>query len=248
MIATIKNFLNKVGSPGPEKSAVEAYDNWSDSYDLQPGNLMLDLDEKIFAGLIENIDLKNKNVADIGCGTGRHWPKLYGKNPALLMGFDVSEGMLRQLRRKFPAAPAYHTTDNLLKTVPDTFADCIVTTLAIAHIKNIEQAIAVWSRVLKVGGDLVITDFHPATLAIGGKRSYVHRGRTFSVINYVHPLEKVKNVFKKFGLTVVKQEEKYIDEETRWYYEAQNALPVYARFRGMPIIYGLHLNKKNAAR
>jgi ubiquinone/menaquinone biosynthesis C-methylase UbiE len=245
MIATIKNFLRKAGPFTAEKSAVEAYDIWSGSYDKQPGNLMLDLDELIFTDLLKNIDLTNKKLADIGCGTGRHWQKLYEKNPGLVIGFDVSAGMLKRLKRKFPDAVIQHTKDNLLEMIPDAFIDCIVTTLTIAHIKNIDQAIASWSRVLKNGGDLLITDFHPATLAKGGKRSFRHDGRSFSVINYVHPLEDLINIFNKHGLTVIKQEEKYIDEELRHYYETQNALPVYDRFKGIPIIYGLHLKKQH---
>jgi len=234
-------------SAAPEKPAIEAYDVWSGSYDFQPGNLMLDLDEQLFTDLVKNIDLKNKRVADIGCGTGRHWQKLYAFQPNLLIGFDVSEGMLSQLKRKFPAALTQQITDNRLNMVSDAFVDCVVTTLTIAHIKNIDEAIAAWSRITKNGGNLVITDFHPEALAKGGRRSFSHGGTTMSVINYVHPLKKVKNIFNKYGFTVIKQEEKYVDDCVRPYYEAQNALPVYDRFKGMPIIYGLHLKKEDAA-
>jgi ubiquinone/menaquinone biosynthesis C-methylase UbiE len=247
MMTIIKNLLQKTSSPPLKLNVVEAYNFWSDSYDRQPGNLMLDLDEVLFAELIKEIDLKNKRIADIGCGTGRHWPKIYEKKPAIVMGFDVSAGMLQQLIRKFPSAVTQLTTDNLLKNVPDLFADCLVTTLTIAHIKNINEAIASWSRVLKNGGDLVITDFHPSMLAKGGKRSFRHGARNLSVINHIHPLDKVKNAFRKYGLTVVNEVERNVNEEVRPYYEAQNALPVYNRFKGLPIIYGLHLKKHCAA-
>jgi hypothetical protein len=33
----------------------------------------------------------------------------------------------------------------------------------------------------------------------------------------------------------------------RSYYEAQNALSVYDRYAGMPVIYGIHLKKQRAA-
>jgi hypothetical protein len=45
---------------------------------------------------------------------------------------------------------------------------------------------------------------------------------------------------------MIRQEERIVDEEVRVYYEAQNALPVYYRFQGIPIIYGLHLKKQGA--
>jgi len=247
MISAIKNYLQKRIAPAPEKPVVEAYDAWSASYDSQPGNLMLDLDEQIFTDLVKNIDLENKKVADIGCGTGRHWQKLYASHPNLVIGFDVSEGMLGQLKRKFPAAITQHIKDNHLNMVPGEFADCVITTLTIAHIKNIEEAIAAWSRITKKGGNLLITDFHPAILAKGGKRSFSYRGRSMSVINYVHPLEKIKSIFHKYGLTVTRVAERYVNEDVKHYYETQNALHVYERFKGMPVIYGLLLKKEHAA-
>ena len=247
MIGSIKNFLQKKGPFIPEKEAAEAYDIWSASYDRQPGNLMLDLDEIVFTNLVQHVNLKNKRVADIGCGTGRHWQKLYDRKPGIIIGFDVSAGMLLQLKRKFPDALTLRTTDNRLDAVPAAFVDCIVSTLTIAHIKDIDEAIAAWAGVLKEGGDLLITDFHPEILAKGGKRSFRHEGKSLAVINYIHQLEQVKSIFKKYGLTVITEEQKYIDESVKHYYKAQNALAVYDRFKNMPVIYGLHLKKQDVA-
>ena len=247
MIGTIKNFLQKTRSIAVEKSAVEAYDIWSGSYDAQPGNLMLDLDEILFSDLLSKVEIAGKQVTDIGCGTGRHWQKLYERSPAGLTGYDVSTGMLKQLRIKYPQAITKQITDDLLKDVATGSVDCIISTLTIAHIKNIDKAIASWSRLLKNGGDLLITDFHPATLAQGGKRSFKHDNRSFSVVNYVHPLDEVIKVFVNHGFYLVRKEEKFITDELRPYYENQQAIAVFDRYKGMPIIFGLHLKKPYAA-
>jgi ubiquinone/menaquinone biosynthesis C-methylase UbiE len=247
MLTAIKSLLYNSSFFEQGKDVVVAYDIWSDSYDCQPGNLMLDLDELIFSELMKDIDIRNKNVADIGCGTGRHWQKLYEKTPASLTGFDVSQGMLHQLMRKFPSAITHLTTDNLLNSINDSQIDFLISTLTIAHIKNIEEAIASWSRVLKNGGDLIITDFHPAMLKKGGKRSFKYEHGSLSVINYTHPLEKVKKILLRHGLQVIRHVERIVDEKVRPYYEAQDALPVYGRFQDTPIIYGLHLKKQCAA-
>jgi ubiquinone/menaquinone biosynthesis C-methylase UbiE len=53
----------------PENADV-AYDLWASDYDSQPDNMMLAWDEEIFSDLINNMDLHNKIIADIGCGTG----------------------------------------------------------------------------------------------------------------------------------------------------------------------------------
>jgi ubiquinone/menaquinone biosynthesis C-methylase UbiE len=243
----INLLLRKLSLYTSEKSSEKAYNIWSSSYDLQPGNLMLDLDEMIFSDLLLNIDLRDKWVADIGCGTGRHWNKIFEKNPARVIGFDTSPGMLQQLKLKFPSADTHLTSDNLLKTLPDAFIDCLITTLTLAHIENIDEAIASWARVLKENGDLIITDFHPKSLANGAKRSFRHAGKTITVKNYTHSLEKVKNSFGNNGLFVVRQEERNVNEDVKSYYQNQNALAIYDRFFGIPIIYGLHLKKQRAA-
>lgn len=222
---------------------MEAYDIWSGSYDEQPGNLMLDLDEQIFSLLINEISLENKVIADIGCGTGRHWQKLYGRSPALVRGYDVSAGMLNQLKNKFPLSITEQTRDNLLSGLPNGAVDCIVSTLTIAHIEDIDETIGSWARVLKTGGDLIITDFHPAILAQGGKRSFSHDDKNFSVTNYVHSLDEVKRIFSRYRFKIIQQEERYIDESVRSYYEAKNAMTVFQKFKGMPVIYGLHLKR-----
>jgi ubiquinone/menaquinone biosynthesis C-methylase UbiE len=244
MIAAIKKLLHKTGSGHSEKNAVDAYNAWSQSYDSQPGNLMLALDEMLFSDLLERLDLRERTIADVGCGTGRHWPKLFQRQPLKLMGFDLSRGMLKQLRIKYPGAHAELTSNNLLLTVPDQSVDCLISTLTIAHIRNIDEAIAAWSRVLKPDGDLIITDFHPEILSRGGKRDFTYHGRTWSVTNYIHPVDVVLSLCKKYALEPVIQVEKKIDEDVRHFYVSRNALPVYDRFRDLPVIYGMLLKKK----
>lgn len=247
MITTIRNFIQRKGPFTEEKDVVEAYDIWAGSYDSQPGNLMLKLDEMVFTDLAGTVSLKNKRIADIGCGTGRHWQRMYNRNPGIIIGFDVSPGMLMQLKRKFPNAITQLISDNLLDAVPAAFVDCIVTTLTIAHIKNIDEAIAAWAGILKPGGDIIITDFHPELLAKGGKRSFQHNGKSLAVVNYIHPVEEVKNILAKHGFLIHRETEKYIDEDVKPWYQSQNALHVYERFKGMPVIYGIHLKKQYAA-
>ena len=149
-----------------------AYNLWAKSYDSQPDNLMLALDEELFSGLLNNIIVENKIVADIGCGTGRHWKKIIAKNPKKLIGFDVSGEMLKILQQKFPEAETHLLINNELDTLENNSCDIIFSTLTVAHIKNIRKAITEWNRVLKPGGDIIITDYHPSALAKGGKRTF----------------------------------------------------------------------------
>jgi len=222
----------------------KAYNAWAADYDDQPGNLMIDLDEQMFSGLLQQVSSSGKDVADVGCGTGRHWNKLLELGPQSLTGFDVSAGMLEQLRVKYPDAACYVVKDHLLTEIRDGSVDVLVSTLTIAHIANLVGLFAEWSRVLKPGGEILLTDYHPEALARGAKRTFRSEGKSHSIINHIYYLESVKSVARVNGLSCIRQEEKLIDDDVRAYYEAQGALDLFERFRQVPIIYGMHLKKK----
>ena len=229
-----------------EKNSSEAYDLWAPGYDDQPGNLMLDLDRIIFNQLFTGIDVKNKSIADIGCGTGRHWNKILSKEPSRLAGFDVSREMLKKLKQKFPDAETLQIKDDLLSGIPDGSFNILISTLTIAHIKEMKVAINSWCRILKDNAEIIITDFHPQLLAHGGKRTFSNNGQLLSIKNYIHPVDEIKTFLYQNGFTVVIEKEKIINDSVKKYYVDQNALHVYNKFEGLPVIYGLHLKRSNA--
>jgi len=230
-----------------ETEPAAAYDIWALSYDHQPDNLMLALDEGICTDLFGRVEMKGRVVADIGCGTGRHWSKLLDQRPARLVGYDVSSGMLDILKKKYPQAETYLLQGGLLSELPDNSVDVLVSTLTIAHIPDIVAALKEWSRVLKPGGQLVITDYHPAALAKGGQRTFRNGTKVIAIRNHVYPIRKIRGIMEKLGLREVSVIEKRIDGTMKPYYEKQQALATYQRFQGVPIIYGIHVTKSNVA-
>ncbi|MGZ3872062.1 MAG: class I SAM-dependent methyltransferase [Mucilaginibacter sp.] len=245
MLETIKKFIRTGNSPAriKERDAADAYNIWAAHYDAQPGNLMLDLDELVFAGMLGAVDLKNKQVADIGCGTGRHWPKILKGGVAGLSGYDVSAEMLKKLADKFPGAKTCIITDNQFAAVPDHTYDLIISTLTVAHIENIADALQAWARILKPSGDVIITDFHPDTLSVGGQRTFRHKNSQIAVRNFVHPVNTVREILLENNFRVIKEVDKKIDEQVQHYYKAKNALHVYNKFKDFPIIYGIHFRR-----
>jgi ubiquinone/menaquinone biosynthesis C-methylase UbiE len=243
MIKTLTTYFKHGISPPSEKNAVEAYNLWAANYDSQPGNLMLDLDESLFSKMLSTLNLENKQVADIGCGTGRHWPKIFKKKPAGLTGFDVSPGMLEKLKDKFPEANTLVITDDLFLAIKDSFYDVIISTLTVAHIEHIEDALLAWRRILKNNGEIIMTDFHPDMLALGGKRTFSHQNNRISVRNFVHSTALIRQILLKNNFQLVYREELKIDESVKHYYLSQNALPVYEKFKGFPVIYGMHFRR-----
>lgn len=245
MIKTLKRYIYRgVFSPAVvEKGVVEAYDLWAANYDSQPGNLMLDLDELLFTKILKTVDLKNKRVADIGCGTGRHWQKIFSRNPANLTGFDVSAGMLEKLKEKFPGADTKLIADDQLSDIESHSYDAVISTLTVAHMENIEAALLAWCRILKDQADIVITDFHPDILASGGKRTFRHNDSSIAVRNFVHTTALIRQILLRENFQLVFQQEITIDDSVKHYYSEQNALAVYEKFKGFRVIYGMHFRR-----
>jgi ubiquinone/menaquinone biosynthesis C-methylase UbiE len=222
-----------------------AYNIWSSTYDDQPDNLMLLLDEEIFRKLIENVVMYNKNIADIGCGTGRHWGKILQKKPAQLSGYDISEGMLNKLKAKFPNASVHRIQEDTIDYLPQSSIDLIISTLTIAHIENAENTLHTWFNALKPNADLIITDFHPDALANNGKRTFKNGNKQITIKNFVHPLPLIKRIAQSHDFVIIKEEVITINEQHRYFYEKKEAIHVYEKFKGNPIIYGLHLKREN---
>jgi len=238
-----KPFTSKLKQTDPE----DAYNLWASAYDSQPDNLMLALDEEIFPDLLKDISLKEKTIVDVGCGTGRHWQKIIDKEPKKLIGYDVSEGMLGMLHKKFPEAEVHKLNSNLLSRLENESCDIIISTLAIAHIENIEEAFVEWNRVLKPSGEIIITDYHPEALSKGGNRTFKHNGELIAVKNYIHSVAMVRKTAGQLDWKALRFIEKKINKSMIPYYEKQNALHVFEQFEGVAIIYGIHLKKTNAA-
>lgn len=244
MISALKKLWQKSpANPIEQLNPVSAYDIWADNYDNQPGNLMLDLDEQVFSALLHGVDIENKRIADIGCGTGRHWDKLLKANPLSLTGFDVSAGMLKHLQDKYPQADTYRITDNEFSFVPDDTYDVIVSTLTVAHISDIKEALNAWARIAGEQADIIITDFHPIALAAGGQRTFEHNKTHIAVENHVHYVYEIEEILLKQGFNTISIDERVVDESVRSYYADKNALHVYEQFRGSKIIYGIHLKR-----
>lgn len=246
MLQELSKYLPKAlqRSRLPETDAAPAYNIWSANYDDQPGNLMLDLDEIVLRRLLSSVDLKGKRIADIGCGTGRHWQKMLQNNPAHITGFDVSSGMLDRLIEKYPHADTELVTDDMLLNILTDSFDIAVSTLTVSYIKHLNNSLLNWCRIVKNCGDIIITDFHPQALDMGCQRTFRHEGRHIAIRNFAHQLAGIKAVIGLKNWEVVSEQQIVIDHTLKHYYENQNALHLYQKMEGVPIIYGLHFKQR----
>ena len=226
----------------PRMNASRAYDLWSSTYDEQDDNVLLFLDEQLLTTFLRFVPLKDKVIVDVGCGTGRHWPRLLARQPTRVIGFDASLGMLARLQQKFPKAEAHAVHDHRLRELSDKSADVVISTLTLGYLRDADAALREWSRVLKPGGQIILTDFHPVAASMG-TRCFRLQDKAVHIRHYAHPLASLRASAARHDLRVVRFEEKLVDDSVRDFYESQGAGPLFVRLKGSPLMYGMQLAK-----
>jgi len=226
-------------------SSIKAYKRWSENYDGETDNdnLMLTYDNLILKSLLSATDLRDKGILDYGCGTGRNWTELQKYNPVKIIGCDTSKEMLKKLNEKLPEADIHLVRNNKLLFLKNRSIDVLISTLVIAHIKDIRKIFCEWDRVLKKNSEIILTDFHPVLLEKGGERTFYYKNKTVKIRNYVHKIPEIESLLGEFGFKVNRKVEYKIDKEVKPFYENHNAVNIYNKFYGTYFIYGIHLTR-----
>lgn len=100
------------------------------------------------------------SVLDVGCGTGALLGALGKRYPAItLVGVDAVPGMLEVARRQVP--PGTELREAWAESLPfeDGVFDSVVSANALHYFRQPSVALAEMTRVLRVGGELVVTDW-----------------------------------------------------------------------------------------
>jgi SAM-dependent methyltransferase len=148
--------------PTPEHDAASGYAIWSDSYD-EPGNPVIAIEEAVIGELLAG---RPAGAAlDAACGTGRHASRLVELGHTV-SGFDLTPEMLERARANVPDA-SFEVADLRRLPFADASFQTVVCGLALAHLPELEVAIAELSRVLSPGGQLIISVLHPFQALLG---------------------------------------------------------------------------------
>ena len=149
-------------------SAPEAYRLWAESFDAGASPILA-LETRHLEPLLG--DVAGRRVIDAGCGTGR-WLAWAHARGARIAGADFSPEMLRVASQKSRIAGNLVLADGRRLPFPAAFADIVLCTLAIGHMQPVAAAMAELARLARPGGRVIVSDFHPAALRLGWKRTF----------------------------------------------------------------------------
>lgn len=114
--------------------------------------------------ILQKLDIENKVVADLGCGTGFVSLGLASKKPNIVFALDQSINMLAELQKESLKQkikniyPIKSSLDELV--LLDESLDVVTINMALHHIVNPSKSIKEMHRVLKKGGTLIISDVY----------------------------------------------------------------------------------------
>ena len=172
------------------------FNNWAKTYDTNFGNYFL---KKAQKDSINTISKKNFSALDVSCGTGEGLLMLREKTKGKIMGVDISEEMLKIAKQKI----SEHNVELKKASVDqlpykDETVDVVISTEAFHHYPNPDKAISEMNRVLKKGGELIITD-----------PDFLFFNRIFERLEpgcvHIYNKNEVKNLFIRAGLNNIEQ-------------------------------------------
>ena len=212
LLAQTKVYATPMRLP-PKKiervGARRGYDLWSDTYDSTP-NPVVAMDARHTIGLLA--PTSGEIILDAGCGTGRNLKRLLlaGSKP---VGIDFSLKMLRVARREHPGAPL--AIADLQQPLPfkDASFDAVLCALIGEHLGDLLGVLREFFRVLKKGGRLVFSVYHPAMSAAGIEANFEHFGVEYRLGAVHYSVEQHLGLNEEAGFEEVRMNEFYGDEE-----------------------------------
>jgi ubiquinone/menaquinone biosynthesis C-methylase UbiE len=193
----------------PELDVAAGYARWATSYDAA-ANPLIRVEEPVVRALVDRVP--PGRALDAACGTGRHTAYLASRGHRVA-GVDATPAMLEKARARVPSADL-RLGDLAALPFEDGAFDLAVCALALSHLPDIAPAIAELARVMRPGGTLVVSDFHPTMLLLGGTGFFVDAsGRAGNVRSFHHPHARYLAAFRGAGLAVVECVEPTIEPE-----------------------------------
>jgi ubiquinone/menaquinone biosynthesis C-methylase UbiE len=157
-------------------SVQEGYALWAATYDYT--NPLVAVEEPVVDALLAALP-PPASAMDVGTGTGRLARKLARLGAADVLGVDATPEMLRVARETARAEGLHNLRFALavLGEIPlpaaDASMDLLTCGLMLCHVPDLRGAIRECARVVRPGGWLLLTDFHPATAAFGWRTDLI---------------------------------------------------------------------------
>lgn len=177
----------------PENDIAAAYSHWSHTYETTE-NLTRDMAARVIRQQLS--DLRDRDVLEIGCGTGLNTRHLAGVSRSVL-AVDFSAGMLAQARANIRAGNVRFEQQDIRLgwNISDASLDLIACTLVLEHVEELNHIFAEAARVLRVNGEFFVCELHPFRQLQGGQAQFIDiaTAQTVFVSAFLHDVSDFVN-------------------------------------------------------
>ncbi len=185
----------------------KAYDEWAEIYDTNE-NPTRDLNYQAIREA--PLELKDKKVLEIGCGTGLNTAYL-SERAEHVTGIDISKKMLEKASQRTGKKNVEFITADI--TQPWAFGretfDLIVGNLVLEHVKNLAHILHEAFRVLTHRGRLYIAELHPYKQLQQSQAKFVRQetGEEVLVDAFPHTISEYVNTGLEAGFDLHRMRE-----------------------------------------
>ena len=140
-----------------------------------------------------------RRALDVGTGTGRNLQLLRSAGARLVTGIDLSPTMLAHGGHAFPRVCG----DAQQLPFRSGAFDVVCSSLMCGDVADLRAWVREASRVVARGGHVIYSDFHPAWLVAGWRRTFAGAdGRTYELPLVPHSIEEHVDLLEGHGLEV----------------------------------------------
>ena len=191
----------------PLADVVSAYDQWARTYETVE-NATRDLAATVLRRY--PLNLHDRDVLEIGCGTGLNTQYLAQQSRSVL-AVDFSVGMLEQARTKVSATKVRFVQRDIQHawSLADASVDLVVCTLVLEHIEDLHSIFHEAFRVLRPNGEFFVCELHPFRQLQGRQAQFTETGSGHVVLipAYLHNVADYVNASVQHGFELIRMDE-----------------------------------------
>jgi malonyl-CoA O-methyltransferase len=217
----VKHRLN------PTSATREAYERWAPVYPPVAHNPLMRIEQQVM--LEQWPEVAGRFALDVGCGTGRYAKLLAQTGAQHVVALDFCPPMLHQV------ADASRVQANMMQLpFGNAVFDVVMSGLALGHATDVRRWMAEVSRVLRPGGVLLYSDFHPEAARAGLTRSFKDRNQqTCTVPHYSYDVAVQIEAVRAAGLNMEVMREVRVGVELLESFPRSDEF--YRQWHGLPI-------------
>jgi ubiquinone/menaquinone biosynthesis C-methylase UbiE len=212
-----------------------AYEHWAPLYPPRPHNPLMRAEQCAMSRLLPEV--AGSQALDLAAGSGRYSQLLRESRAEHVVALDFCRPMLAQV------SDASRVCGNMLQLpFRDESFDVVVSGLALGHAADVFSLMSEMARVLRKGGRLLYSDFHPAASQNSMTRSFTDEcGQSWTVPHHRHDLATQHEALAASGLTLEAAQEVRAGHEMRE--EFSGSEQFYRRWHGLPLVLVIRARK-----